>query len=73
MYFLIYGMDDYVGCKCGDYEDIKNYINDSFVDGEIEFLNTLPRDLNELRTLDSTTCVLIKGEILIPKPAKYDF
>jgi hypothetical protein len=66
-YFIIYATEDGLRIVQKTESGAVEYLK-MFDDSEIKFLERIPDNLNDLFDFDTYTVVVIKGEIIIPKP-----
>lgn len=56
------------GPSCKEITDIKEFLkNESETDDPLEFFPSIPSHCQDLRDWNNDECVLIKGEIVVPK------
>lgn len=67
-YFLIYRLESGIRIKqFSTDDDLKKNLESNFTDSPVNFLNYVPRDLDELGHGDA---VVIKGEVIKPRPVQ---
>lgn len=64
-YFLIYRLERGIKIKNFSEDGLIEHLGSYFSDHEVEFLNTIPKDIEEIR---HNQAIVICGEVTRPKP-----